>query len=98
MFQKQTNEGGSLAVKDVQPYQRVGRVNQAAPKKVLVVREKCRLFQPLQERNNVRVFNARWREFFNEKPAADTPLTELSSLVVPDVLIQQNHAAINSSG
>jgi hypothetical protein len=73
-------------------------MDQASFKKVPIVSEKRRLFQPVQERNYFRILNARRREFLHQKTTADARLTQLNPLVLPDVFIQQNHAAANSSG
>ena len=93
MPQKSPDENRRLAVVNVQPHQTVRTVRELWFEEILIVREQRRIFQPMQQRNDVRVLNARSGEFTAQSLKLHPPLAQAVVLVVPDVFIQQIHAA-----
>jgi hypothetical protein len=60
---------------------------------ILVVSEQRRLFQQMKQRNDVRVLNPRSGDFPAHAPGFHPPFSEKVFLIVPDIFIQQIHAA-----
>ena len=57
MPQKSPDENCRLAVVEIKPHQTVCPVRQREFEEILIVGEQRRLFQPMQQRNDVRVLN-----------------------------------------
>src|SRR5207247_2790564 len=78
----------------IQPDQTISSMRQGSFGEVLVVSEKRRVLEPIQKRNDVRVLNSGPGEFAAYAPELDSPLPQNVLLVLPDVFIQQIHAAM----
>src|SRR6266404_2063688 len=99
MSQEAPDEKGCVSVVEIEQDQTIGRVDQRALEVILVVSEEGRVLAAMKKRDNVSILNAGTRQIADQEPERDTPFTQLLALIVPDVFIQQIHAAAgNSSG
>src|ERR1043166_6553529 len=65
----------------------------------IIVRKECRGFAAMKKRDDFSILDAGTRQIADEEPEWNAPFTQLLALIVPDVFIQQIHAAAgNSSG
>ena len=99
MAQEAADEKSRVAVIEIEPDETVGWMNQGAFEIVLVMSEENRAIAVVEQRDDVRILDARPRQIADQEPERDAPFPQLFALIVPDVFIQQIHAAAgNSSG
>src|SRR3989441_1796995 len=99
MAQEAPDEKSSVSVVEIEPDKTVGWVDQRAIEVILVVRKEGRVFAAMKKRDDFGILDAGTRPIADEEPEWDAPFTQLLALIVPDVFIQQIHAAAgNSSG
>lgn len=93
VLQKTANMLRYMVCGSINKNQCVIRVAKALFEKVTILREKRRTVQRMQKRDDVFVrYSSEWNLFPNLSEL-DSPPSRQFSLVLPDILIQQNHAA-----
>lgn len=75
MPENAADEDRGFLRRQVQPYQSVARVAQAALKEMLVAREQGRLFEPVEERQDVIIADAFSRNVLSDHAAVHAPST-----------------------
>jgi hypothetical protein len=93
MPKETADEKRRLAVVKIKPHQTVSPMPQRRLGEVLVVSEKRWVAEPKQKRNDVRILNSGSGEFPAYTPELDSPFPQNVFLILPDIFIQQIHAA-----
>src|SRR5437867_12950635 len=92
--QESTDKFRGTPVEHVEPDEAVSGMEELAFEVITIVREKSGTVGTVKQRNHVRILDAGAGEAPREPPEADAPLAQEFSLILPDVLIQQIHAAV----
>ena len=93
MLQKASDVEGDLGVFHIQVNQPVGVMAKASLEKVLILREERCAMKPVQERNQVFVFNSAVRNLPPNLPERNSPRSQECALIVANVFVEQIHAA-----
>ena len=96
MTQEATHVVGRIISKYVQPKQTIGRMTEVPTKKVLVLGKKSDLPLPVQQGENVIVFDTEMARMAANFPKRYPPRTEHGSLVIREVLVQQIQAGVSA--